>query len=151
MTPATPRGIRSASAASGPYAAELSASRPKIGIPASAPSFSPLSSEDRRGRPNRKSMTGVFDAPFEAESFCCEAIFRVSSYQNAAFWGFPRSAGHSIPTQTGRDYCGETIEARFGRARGYEVFGAFCNELTPPSPANPIRVLGQVMYVMHYE
>ena len=33
-TPAAPSGIKSVSAASGPYAAELSASRPKIGIPA---------------------------------------------------------------------------------------------------------------------
>ena len=33
-TPSSPSGINSVSAASGPYAAELSASRPKIGIPA---------------------------------------------------------------------------------------------------------------------
>ena len=35
--PATPRGISSVSAASGPYAAELSASSPSIGIPAKTP------------------------------------------------------------------------------------------------------------------
>ncbi len=36
-TPSAPSGINMVSAASGPYAAELSASRPKMGIPAAGP------------------------------------------------------------------------------------------------------------------
>src|ERR1700730_18911268 len=57
--PATPRGMSRARAASGPYAAELSASRPKTGIPADAPSLSVSSSDERRGRPKRKSITDM--------------------------------------------------------------------------------------------
>jgi hypothetical protein len=47
------------SAASGPYAAELSASSPKTAIPAVGPSFSPLSSDDLSGLPNSRSISDI--------------------------------------------------------------------------------------------
>ena len=47
--PARPSGISSVSAASGPYAAELSASSPKIGMPAEEPMCSARSSEVAKG------------------------------------------------------------------------------------------------------
>src|SRR4029077_21086674 len=52
-TPASPSGISRVSAASGPYAAELRASSPKMGIPADTPTCSPRSSEVARGLPSR--------------------------------------------------------------------------------------------------
>src|ERR1700679_1690891 len=52
--PARPSGMRSVSAASGPYAAELSASRPKTGMPAIGPMCSARSSEVASGLPIRK-------------------------------------------------------------------------------------------------
>ncbi len=58
-TPAAPSGIKRVSAASGPYAAELSASRPKIGIPAAAPIRSARSSRVGSGFPNRKSVKNI--------------------------------------------------------------------------------------------
>src|ERR1700734_2623202 len=51
FTPISPRGISSVSAASGPYAAELSASNPKTGIPAMGPMHSARSSLVASGRP----------------------------------------------------------------------------------------------------
>src|SRR5579863_5698293 len=48
-------GISSVSAASGPYAAELSASRPKIGMPFSGPMRSAFSSSVASARPNSTS------------------------------------------------------------------------------------------------
>src|SRR6266481_1858057 len=51
--PASPRGTRIVRAASGPYAAELSASRPKMGIPLATPTLSPRSSKFASGRPKR--------------------------------------------------------------------------------------------------
>src|ERR1700680_3596545 len=53
--PAAPRGIRSVSAASGPYAAELRASSPKIETPATTPICSARSIGGWTGWPNRKS------------------------------------------------------------------------------------------------
>src|ERR1700730_4711813 len=47
------------SAASGPYAAELRASNPKTAIPAAGPSLSPLSSDDRSGLPNSRSISDI--------------------------------------------------------------------------------------------
>src|SRR5690242_14769306 len=52
--PALPKTKSSASAASGPYAAELSASSPNTGTPARGPSRSPRSSESLSGRPKSK-------------------------------------------------------------------------------------------------
>ncbi len=46
-------------AASGPYAAELRASSPKMGIPAEGPTCSPCSSQLARGRPIRMSEIGM--------------------------------------------------------------------------------------------
>src|SRR6202142_3916179 len=46
-------------AASGPYAAELRASSPKMGIPAEGPTCSPCSSQLARGRPMRRSRIGI--------------------------------------------------------------------------------------------
>src|SRR5271165_170805 len=57
--PAAPSGISNVSAASGPYAAELSASSPKIGMPAAAPIFSARSSLDAMGRPKTISKRGI--------------------------------------------------------------------------------------------
>src|SRR5579863_787225 len=59
-TPAAPSAISSARAASGPYAAELSASSPNTGMPAAGPSLSPLSSDVLSGRPNKRSMTDMW-------------------------------------------------------------------------------------------
>ena len=53
-TPSRPSGISSVSAASGPYAAELRASSPKTGIPASGPMCSARSSLVASGRPNNR-------------------------------------------------------------------------------------------------
>jgi hypothetical protein len=47
------------SAASGPYAAELSASNPKMAIPDVGPSFSPPSSDERRGLPNNRFVNDI--------------------------------------------------------------------------------------------
>src|ERR1700722_11886959 len=47
--------MRRVRAASGPYAAELRASSPKMGIPAEGPTCSPCSSQLARGRPIRMS------------------------------------------------------------------------------------------------
>ena len=57
--PAAPSGISSVSAASGPYAAELSASRPKMGMPAEAPIRSARSSLVASGFPNRTLMKDI--------------------------------------------------------------------------------------------
>ena len=51
--PATPSGIRMVSAASGPYAAEPRASRPKTGTPLATPIFSDPSSDDAIGFPRK--------------------------------------------------------------------------------------------------
>jgi hypothetical protein len=53
-TPSRPSGMSSVSAASGPYAAELSASRPKIGMPAMGPMCSARSSLVASGRPKQQ-------------------------------------------------------------------------------------------------
>src|SRR5580692_9900617 len=50
-TPISPSGISSVNAASGPYAAELSASSPKIATPGPGPTCSPRSSEVFSGFP----------------------------------------------------------------------------------------------------
>src|SRR5580658_6519441 len=47
--------MRSVRAASGPYAAELRASNPKMGMPADGPICSPCSSQLARGRPIKRS------------------------------------------------------------------------------------------------
>src|SRR5260370_27585409 len=60
--PDAPRAISGVNAAWGPYAAELSASRPKPGIPLAVPSLSVRSSEERSGRPKRKSITDIVSA-----------------------------------------------------------------------------------------
>src|SRR6185312_12757549 len=52
---APPSGSSTVSAASGPYAAEPRASRPKIGIPAAAPIRCSGSSSEASGRPNNTS------------------------------------------------------------------------------------------------
>src|SRR5579864_227860 len=62
-TPATPSGISSVKAASGPYAAELSASRPKMGIPAEASICSARSSDVANGLPNSMSTTDMPSPP----------------------------------------------------------------------------------------
>ena len=54
-TPAAPSTIRTLSAASGPYAAEESASRPRIGMPAHTPTRWPSSSAVASGRPTYSS------------------------------------------------------------------------------------------------
>src|SRR5271170_305441 len=54
-TPSRPSGISRLSAASGPYAAELNASRPKIGMPAPGPICSARSSLVLIGLPTTKS------------------------------------------------------------------------------------------------
>src|ERR1700723_2402706 len=51
--------MRRVRAASGPYAAELRASSPKMGIPAEGPTCSPCSSQLARGRPIRMSEIGM--------------------------------------------------------------------------------------------
>ena len=55
--PAAPSGISSVRAASGPYAAELSASRPKMGIPAEVPTCSARSSRVESRFPSTISRT----------------------------------------------------------------------------------------------
>jgi hypothetical protein len=57
--PIAPSGSSNVSAASGPYAAELSASSPKIGMPAAAPMHSARASSDASGFPNKKSSIGM--------------------------------------------------------------------------------------------
>ena len=52
-TPVAPNGIKSVSAASGPYAAEPRASRPSIGTPAITPTRCSPSSYVASGRPNK--------------------------------------------------------------------------------------------------
>ncbi len=59
MMLSAPSEMSSVRAASGPYAAEPSASRPKTGIHAAGPSLSVLSSDERSGRPNKKSITDM--------------------------------------------------------------------------------------------
>src|SRR5271169_3321098 len=54
-TPISPRGINKLRAASGPYAAELRPSRPKIGIPCEMPTCSARSSEVLMGLPTSRS------------------------------------------------------------------------------------------------
>ena len=53
--PAAPSGRSSVIAASGPYAAELKASRPSSGMPATTPTFWPSSSREESGLPKTKS------------------------------------------------------------------------------------------------
>src|SRR5579863_8312760 len=60
-TPRRPRGIRRLRAASGPYAAELSASRPKIGMPCAGPICSARSSVVRMGLPTTRSSMFMSD------------------------------------------------------------------------------------------
>src|ERR1017187_1410844 len=76
-TPAAPSGISRVSAASGPYAAELSASSPKIGIPADAPICSARSSEVARGLPRRMSTT---DMQSSRNGLGAEAFLPFSSF-----------------------------------------------------------------------
>src|ERR1700733_1502570 len=59
-TPAIPSGISIVSAASGPYAAELSATSPNTGTPVEDWISSLTSSSEESGRPNRKLRTDVF-------------------------------------------------------------------------------------------
>src|SRR5580704_5036237 len=54
-TPIRPNGISRLSAASGPYAAELSPSNPKMGMPCKGPICSARSSEVLMGLPTSKS------------------------------------------------------------------------------------------------
>src|SRR5665213_85560 len=67
--PATPSGMRSVSAASGPYAAELNASRPKTGIPEVGPMCSARSSEVARGLPATNWKKDMF-----APAATCEPV-----------------------------------------------------------------------------
>src|SRR5215831_12840220 len=57
--PSTLSGIRRVSAASGPYPAELSASRPKIGMPRTGPICSARSWELASGLPKIRSFNDV--------------------------------------------------------------------------------------------
>src|SRR5437870_9353961 len=71
--PAAPRGMSSVRAASGPYPAELSASKPKIGIPAETPTCSARASSDARGRPSRKSRKDMMRFSYNlADLHSCE-------------------------------------------------------------------------------
>src|ERR1700733_2511659 len=65
--PASPSGISSVIAASGPYAALVSASRPKIGIPAATPMCSARSSLVAKGFPIIESVN---DIRFRSYCFC---------------------------------------------------------------------------------
>src|ERR1700685_406006 len=67
-TPAIPKGIRRVKAASGPYAAELSASSPKTGMPFAGPILSAFSSSVARGRPSTRSAN--FMAFILVHDFC---------------------------------------------------------------------------------
>src|SRR5271163_5186165 len=58
--PSAPSGISSVSAASGPYAAELRASRPKMGMPAAGPMHSPPSSAFASGLPISRSRKDTY-------------------------------------------------------------------------------------------
>src|SRR5271170_4567765 len=61
-TPSRPSGISRLSAASGPYAAELNASRPKIGMPAPGPICSARSSLLLIGLPTTKSRMFIAES-----------------------------------------------------------------------------------------
>src|ERR1019366_1410291 len=106
--PATPNGINSVSAASGPYAAELSASKPKIGIPADTPISSALASSDANGRPRRISandMAGLSYGVGKLPNFVFQAAassvttkdlanqITSSTIRNLCFGGFSRLSG----------------------------------------------------------
>src|SRR5580704_13732090 len=58
-TPSAPSAINIVSAASGPYAAELSASSPKMGMPAAGPMRSPVSSQFASGLPSNRSRKDI--------------------------------------------------------------------------------------------
>src|SRR5579864_4821824 len=79
----TPTEIRMVSAASGPYAAELRASRPKTGIPAAGSICSFVSSSEESGRPKRTSRIdffggGVVTCSLTRKSFLPQIRFRRS-------------------------------------------------------------------------
>src|SRR5579863_1689206 len=79
LMPAAPSGINKVSAASGPYAAELSASKPKIGIPALTPISSALASSEASGRPRRMStidMAGLSYGVGNLPNFVLKELFR---------------------------------------------------------------------------
>src|ERR1700730_16777411 len=89
--PATPRGMSRARAASGPYAAELSASRPKTGIPAAAPSLSVSSSDERRGRPKRELITDMVSLSLHGKTLKAESRDR-PFYEGFAWCPFLKRA-----------------------------------------------------------
>src|SRR5258708_30111560 len=70
--PAIPSGMRSVSAASGPYAAELSASRPKISTPLAGPILSAFSSSVASGRPSSRSVRAI--GLFSPDPTCNEGV-----------------------------------------------------------------------------
>ena len=76
FTPSRPSGISSVSAASGPYAAELNASSPKTGMPASGPMHSARSAVVGRGRPNSKLRKRVY-TPMGTEPAAVDLLWGV--------------------------------------------------------------------------
>src|SRR5208282_4840716 len=62
-TPSNPKGSKIVNAASGPYAAELKASSPNVGIPCVGVIRCPASSEEASGRPNTTSISPMSPHP----------------------------------------------------------------------------------------
>src|SRR5581483_1479832 len=85
-----PRGRSKVSAASGAYAAEPSASRPKIGMPDPTPTRCAWSSSLARGLPNRTSITDIRH-PDECEMFKgtydCDSVMDIVPLGMPNFYG----------------------------------------------------------------
>ena len=114
--PAAPRGMRSVSAASGPYAAELRASRPKIGIPAVVPSCSARAIELASGLPNSKSRIVIGSSLNEAKRTA--RLGRLSRRWNGKV--IANGAGQTImtPQLATEPYCPRNVRDSFERRTG---------------------------------
>src|SRR5215469_1834608 len=93
--PAMPSGISSVIAASGPYAALVRASSPKIGMPAATPICSARSSLVARGRPKRTSVNDMVDFHTTSSSGHISDEIRLRHRLSTGTRGYspPQSAG----------------------------------------------------------
>src|ERR1700733_10645312 len=105
--PRSPRGMSMVRAASGPYAAELRASNPKMGIPAEGPTCSPCSSQLARGRPIRMSENDM--------GLLCSCYRDRYVNEMRTVLGWKKTAGPSTSLRFGRD--DNSISERKGRGQ----------------------------------
>src|ERR1035437_6108686 len=124
VSPAAPSGSSTVSAASGPYAAELSASRPKVGTPAAVPMRCWPASLEASRRPRIVSISDIplLDVFSEAGKVDSSQVIIDRATNRSRGFGFvematDEDAEGAIKKLNGRDIKGRPIRVNEAQAR----------------------------------